>query len=285
MPSSGFMTGIEEELESLLNKKENMNASQRIRGLLLDLDGVFYIGNDVLDGAQDTIRYLKRHQIPCRYVTNTTTRSHATLIHKMHDLGLSIEQHELLSAPDAALLYLRQLQNPTCHLLVSEEIKHEFREFRSSETSPDVVLIGNIGRTWTYDLLNQVFQMVMAGAELIALHKGKFWQTTEGLRMDIGAFVAGVEYVTGTEATIIGKPSPAFFALALDDLNLPKTQVMMVGDDIDSDVGGAQTYGMKGLLVRTGKYRQEYVASSSITPDGILDSIADLPHYLAASET
>ena len=122
--------------------------------------------------------------------------------------------------------------------------------------------------------------MVMAGAELIALHKAKYWQTQDGLQVDIGAFVAAVEYATGKEATIIGKPSPAFFQAAVQELDCPRDEIVMIGDDIDADVGGAQKCGIRGILVRTGKYRQEYVSASAITPDAVLDSIAQLPRYL-----
>lgn len=118
------------------------------------------------------------------------------------------------------------------------------------------------------------------GAELIALHKNKFWQTQTGLRMDIGAFVAGLEYVTGKPATVIGKPAGAFFQMALQPLGLPVSHVAMVGDDIDSDVGGAQQVGLVGVLVKTGKYREDYVANSLVRPDMLIDSVADLLVYL-----
>lgn len=251
-----------------------------IRGILFDLDGVLYVGDQVIDGAVNTILYLKEQQIPHRFVTNTTTQSRKALSQKLHALGFPIEPHDILSTPVAACGYLRQRQPRSCYFLVSEAVRDEFQEFSASETSPDVVIIGDIGRTWTYDLVNHIFHMVMAGADLIALHKGKYWQTSEGLRVDIGVFIAGLEYVTGVEAIVIGKPSPVFFQAAVHELDLPKNEIVMVGDDIDADVGGAQECGIRGILVRTGKYRQDAVAASSIVPDATLDSIADLVQYL-----
>jgi HAD superfamily hydrolase (TIGR01458 family) len=251
-----------------------------IRGILFDLDGVLYVGDQVIDGAVDTILYVKEQQITHRFVTNTTTQSRKALSQKLHALGFPIEPHDILSTPVAACEYLRQRQPRSCYFLVSEAVRDEFREFATSESSPDVVVIGDIGRIWSYDLVNHIFQMVMAGADLIALHKGKYWQTPEGLRVDIGAFIAGLEYVTGVEATVIGKPSPAFFQAAVHELDLPKDKIVMVGDDIYADVGGAQQCGIRGILVQTGKYRQEAVAASSIIPDATLDSIAHLVQYL-----
>jgi HAD superfamily hydrolase (TIGR01458 family) len=251
-----------------------------IRGILFDLDGVLYVGDKVIEGAVDTIRYIKEQQIPHRFVTNTTTQSREALSQKLHALGFPIEPHDILSTPTAACDYLRQRQLRSCYFLVSEAIREEFSEFTTSETSPDVVVIGDIGRTWTYDLVNHIFQMVMAGADLVALHKGKYWQTPEGLRVDIGAFIAGLEYVTGVDATVIGKPSPPFFQAAVRELDFPKSDIVMVGDDIDADIGGAQQCGIRGILVRTGKYRQEAVAASSVVPDATIDSIAQLVQYL-----
>ena len=128
--------------------------------------------------------------------------------------------------------------------------------------------------------MNQIFQLVMNDSELIALHKGKYWQTPQGLRVDIGVYIAGLEYVTGVEATVIGKPSPAFFESAIQELDCAADEIVMIGDDIESDIGGAQHCGIRGFLVQTGKYRQEIVDASSIIPDEILDSVTDIVQYL-----
>lgn len=247
-----------------------------IRGILFDLDGVFFVGDHAITGAAETIAHVKQRQIPCRYVTNTTTQSRDAMAQKLQAMGLAIQSHDIISTPHAALLYLRQQGFKSCHLLVADQVKPEFAEYSDDSNQPDAVIIGDIGDAWNYALLNRVFGMLMEGSQLIALHKGKFWQTSAGLHMDIGAFVAGLEYVTGKHAVIIGKPSEAFFSLAIQQLNLPTDQVLMVGDDIDSDVGGAQRSGLRGALVKTGKYRAEYAAASRIKPDWVLDSVADL---------
>lgn len=253
-----------------------MASLAEVRGILFDIDGVLYVGNQMIAGADTIIAQIKQKQIPCRFITNTTTQSRDAIARKLQALGLPIQSHEIISTPSAALMYLRQQAYPSCHLLVAEAVRQEFEDFPCSELNPRAVVIGDIGSAWNYEILNKVFKMLMAGAELIALHKNKFWQTDEGLRMDIGAFVAGLEYVTGKQATIIGKPSPAFFKLAIQQLKLPASQVVMIGDDIDSDVGGAQRAGLKGVLVRTGKFRPEYAAASNIEPDAVIDSVADL---------
>lgn len=120
----------------------------------------------------------------------------------------------------------------------------------------------------------------MHGAKLIAIHKNRFWQTEHGLQMDIGGFIDGLEYASGVKAMIVGKPSPDFFQIALDDMGLNPCEAAIIGDDIDADVGGGQQAGLKGILVKTGKYRQSYAEASTVKPDLIIDSIMDLPGAL-----
>ncbi|MDV6249728.1 TIGR01458 family HAD-type hydrolase [Vibrio sp. EA2] len=252
--------------------KERQN---KISGLLLDLEGVLFVEKRVIEGAIEAVEYLQKQQIPFRFMTNTTTKSRNSIAEKMLQMGFNVQSEDILTAPYAAKHYLEQKENVSCYLLVADEVKNEFAGFQQTDQHPDVIVVGDIGPTWDYALINKVFQMVMSGSELIALHKGKYWQTTLGLQVDIGAFVAGIEYVTNKQAVVIGKPSPAFFDAGVDALGCEKKHIVMIGDDIDSDVGGAQQAGIMGALVKTGKYRKETCLSSTVNPDFILDSIAD----------
>ena len=198
----------------------------------------------------------------------------------MQKMGFKVQSESILTAPYAAKHYLEKKENVSCYLLIADEVKNEFAGFRQSEEHPDVVVIGDIGPAWNYELINRVFQMVMSGSELIALHKGKYWQTALGLQVDIGAFVAGIEYVTNKQAVVIGKPSSAFFDAGVDALGCERKRIVMIGDDIESDVGGAQRAGIMGALVKTGKYRKETCLSSTVTPDFILNSISDFKQLL-----
>ena len=247
-----------------------------IKGLLFDLDGTVYVGDRPIEGAIETIQYLKAKGIPLRFTTNTTTRSLKSLCDKLSSMGLPVEPDETFGVIKAAVAHLRKLDNPRCCLLLTDDPKHDFSEFPEDDENPEQIVIGDIGKYWNYELINRLFRMVMNGAEMIALHKGRYWQTENGLHVDIGAFVAGLEYVTGRKAVVIGKPSKSFFRLALDDLGLPAEQVAMVGDDIINDVAGAQQAGMLGVLVRTGKYRKEFVSQSEVSPDLVIDSVHDL---------
>lgn len=249
----------------------------RIRGALFDLDGVLYVGDQPIPGAKQALATLREHALPCRFVTNTSTRTTGDIAAKLDDMGFAIDEGEIFSAVTATRDFLTAQGSPSVHLLIRDAARSEFAEFDQDSKRPDFVVVGDIGAAWNYDLLNRVFNELMAGAELVCMHKNKYWQTPGGLQMDIGAFVAGLEYVSGKEAIIIGKPAPQFFRLATGALGLEPDEVLIVGDDIENDVGGGQACGLYGVLVRTGKYREAIAAKSTIEPDFVIDSIADLP--------
>jgi HAD superfamily hydrolase (TIGR01458 family) len=142
--------------------------------------------------------------------------------------------------------------------------------------------MGDLGEAFGFEILNRAFRMVMDGAELVALQKNRFWLTPEGLSLDAGPFVAAIEYATGREAVVVGKPSRSFFELVVEDLGVEAAAAGMVGDDVETDVEGAIRAGLAGVLVRTGKYREEFVRASGIEPTATVDSIADVPGLLGS---
>jgi HAD superfamily hydrolase (TIGR01458 family) len=259
-----------------------MTTTQAIRGLVLDIDGVLHIGDKAVPGAADTLRQLRARGIPFRFITNTSTRSPEELQRTLVNLGLDVSADEIFSAVAATCSYLEQAGSPRCHVLVADGVRECFERFPQDNHEPDFVVIGDIGERWNYAMLNDAFGMLMRGAKLVCMHRNRYWQTDSGLRMDIGAFVAGLEYVTGKQAIVIGKPSWDFFRLSVQSLGLRAGEVAIVGDDIETDIGGGQAAGLRGILVRTGKYREELVLQSAVQPDHVIASIAQLPAFLAS---
>jgi HAD superfamily hydrolase (TIGR01458 family) len=252
------------------------NKQEKVQGLLLDLDGVFYIGDKLLDGAVDAVHMLRRREIPHCFITNTTTSSRSELVSKLQRLGLPVQAESILSAPQAARQYMISRNITSVHLLVRDNVREDFSEFITDSSEAEAVVLGDLGDQWNYEILNTAFAHLMAGAELIALHRNRFWQSKHGLSLDIGAFVTGLEYAADTRAVVVGKPSMAFFQQAADKLGIPCSGLAIVGDDIESDVGGGQKAGLRGILVRTGKYRKEFSEQCGIRPDVELGSIADI---------
>lgn len=260
-----------------------MNPLDGIKGILFDLDGVLYVGSRLIDGAIEAVGRVRAAGLACRFVTNTSTLSLAALQAKINGFGFSVTADEIISAPQAALLYLQRQPNATCRLLLANDVKKDLAELPQSDFGADFIVVGDIGAAWSYPLMNDVFNSLMNGAKLIAIHKNRFWQTESGLQLDIGGFIEALEYASGVKAMIVGKPSRDFFQIALDDLGLSAAQVAIVGDDIDSDVGGGQSAGLRGVLVRTGKFRARYADASAVKPDLIIDAIGDLPAALGLS--
>lgn len=258
-----------------------------IRVILFDIEGTLSLGGEPIAGATDAITQLRQQGYTLRFLTNTTTRPQAELLEQLRRVDAAAEDHELISAPAAARLELRAIaahrdQPVRIWPLVADAIKDDFSEFMWNETQPDFIVLGDIGEQWNLNLINRLFNAMHKGAELIALHKNRFWQTADGLQADIGLFVAGLEYVTGQTARIMGKPTAAFFQRVLDSVGVTAAQTILVGDDLDSDVGGAQAMGIEGVLVKTGKFRQTYLDKSIIKPNGIIETVADFPQWLAA---
>ena len=150
---------------------------REISGLLIDLDGVLHVGRRPSAGAVDKIAALQALGMPHCYVTNTTTRSCLELSRELSQMGFAIDADSILSAPMAAKVYLESRHNPRCKLLLRGAVLAEFADYRQSDVGVDVVVLGDIGATWSHELLNLVFRQLMDGAELVALHRNRFWQT------------------------------------------------------------------------------------------------------------
>lgn len=247
-----------------------------IKGVLIDLDGVIYNDSQIIPGAVETIHKLRQQNIPFRFITNTTMKCRDTLREKLNKFGIDCEANEIFSAAYAAAKYVSRYPEAKCHLMLKEDAKKEFIRWASEEEEVDFVVTGDLGESITFDLLNNAFVRLMNGAKLVALQKNRFWLSDKGYTLDAGAFVALLEYASNQKAILIGKPERNFFELALADLDLFPENVLMIGDDIESDIGGSARLNIHTCLVQTGKFRQQDVDRSEIKPDHIISSIADI---------
>jgi HAD superfamily hydrolase (TIGR01458 family) len=254
---------------------------------LLDLDGTLYAGGAALPGALDALGRLRRKGIPFRLVTNTTSRSRGMLVERLRGYGFTAEPEEIYTATLAGAALARisgfRVVAPFLPAPALEDLSGlDLVGGSSGRTgpggpAPQAVILGDLAEGWSYRVLQEAFEYVMNGAAIIALSRDRYWQRGDGLALDAGPFVTALEYATGQTATIAGKPSPAFYTAALASLEVaPGPGVAMVGDDLWSDVQGAQSAGLQGWLVRTGKFREETLRGSGITPDRVLASLADL---------
>jgi len=246
-----------------------------LKAALLDLDGVLYVGEKTIPDAGITLTRLREQGMKLAGVTNTTTQSRRMVSEKLTRLGIPLAE-EALHTP--AALARRRIGNGSAALFVRDALREDLRSIHETYEQPDYVVMGDIGgEGYTGDMLRQIFTMVMDGAEILALHKNRFWQKPDGLHLDIGPFVAAIEYATDRQATVLGKPSHDFFTSVCESMDTPTGQCLMVGDDIESDIAGAANSGLRTVLVKTGKYREAFVKRSGIKADLVIPSIADLP--------
>lgn len=256
----------------------------RPHALLLDIDGVLYVEDDPIAGAVEAVGRLRAAGRTLRFVTNTTSRSRSETLAKLARLGFTVAESELITPAALAVRVCRERGHRRVALLVPEAVEADLAglEATAGDASADAVIVGDLGEAWDYAALNRAFRLLMDGADLIALQKNRFWLRADGLALDAGPFVAALEYATGRAATVVGKPARAFFEQVLADAGATADDAAMVGDDIESDIGGALDAGLSGILVRTGKYREDVVAASGIEPTATLDSIADVPRLVGA---
>lgn len=292
--------------------------------LLIDLDGTLYTDAGAIPGAVETIAQLRRRGAPFRFVTNTTRRPRRGLVERLRGYGFQVAPDEVFTSVMAGVRTLRERGVRRVAPFVAEATLEDLSEFElvggtasvpapsasrapsapsaPSAPPPSAVVIGDLGDQWTPALLNQAFRYVLDGALLVALQKDRYWLGKTGLELDAGPYVAAIEYATGQQAIVCGKPEAGFYHAALAEMRTsgsgdrgpgtgvgpgqirnpdprspdPDPRAAMIGDDLWADVAGAQRAGLQGWLVRTGKFREDVLARSGVKPDRVLGSIAEI---------
>jgi HAD superfamily hydrolase (TIGR01458 family) len=282
-PAAGFRLGLLATAVSWAGVA--LGYGRRMRAVLIDIDGVLTVSWKPLPGAVAALHQLRAAGVPLALVTNTTSRTRASIARVLAGAGFPVTAGDVLTAPVIAAAYLHdRYPGARCLLLNSGDIAGDLAGLtlarEGGQTPADVVLVGGAGPEFSYQALNRAFGHLQRGARLVAMHRGLYWRTSEGLQLDAGAFLAGLEQAAGTEAEVVGKPAAEFFDTALARLGASAAGTVMVGDDIDTDVLAAQRQGLIGVLVKTGKYLPRAHRAAAGTPDHVLDSFAGLPALL-----
>jgi len=256
-------------------------AAARWQGLLIDIDGVLHVGPEPVPGAREALALLRERRLPFRLVTNTTSRSRRLVVERLVGIGFEVSERDVLTPAALAVRHCRERGYERVALHVAPALEEDLRELDGAgDADPQAVVLGDLGSGFTWERLNEIFAQLHGGAELVALQRNRVWQSERGLVLDAGPFVVALEYASERPATVTGKPSPAFYAAALAELGCRAAEAAMIGDDIEADVGGAIEAGMAGVLVRTGKFRADTAARSSVRPTEVWDSIAGLAAHV-----
>jgi HAD superfamily hydrolase (TIGR01458 family) len=253
-------------------------AEKRVKGILLDLDGVVYVGRTALPGSLEAIARIRNAALPLKFITNTTRRPRRRIVSDLADLGLDVATDDIFTP--AAMAHNLLVHKKLAPFLVAHpNLYEEFADLPAQGL--EAVVIGDAGRFFTYDLLNEAYRRINHGAEFLALAKNRNFLDSDGeLSLDAGPFVTALEYASGRSAKVLGKPSPAFFKLAVEGLGCAAADVAMIGDDAEADAGGAMAAGLIGILVRTGKYRPGQEDKLAQRPDLVAENLSAAVDWL-----
>ena len=254
-----------------------MNQTTRlgqVKGYLIDLDGTLYVGDNLIEGAQQFVHTLCERDIPHAFVTNVTSRPLAALLQRIRSKGLEIAPESVLTAPLATKRYLDRESIGPCYFLTRPSLIEDFSGHPQREEEAEAVVVGDMGNLVTFQHLNTAFRLIRRGAHFVTMSSSRYFRDQDDMSLDAGSFVALLEHATGKQAIVTGKPSEQFFQSAIEQLGLSPNEVAMIGDDLETDVGGAQAVGLHGILVLSGKTSTPPEVGGPIEPDLIWPSVA-----------
>jgi HAD superfamily hydrolase (TIGR01458 family) len=253
--------------------------------VLIDVDGVLTTSWRAIPGAPEALAELRTRGLPFVLVTNTTSRTRHQIADLLVDAGFEIEPSEILTTAGITAVYLSQrFAGQSVELINSGDIADDLEGIEVVERDGDVIVLGGAGPEFSYEAMNAILSRLEAGAPLVAMNPNLVWRTSDGLQLDAGAYLLALEAASGVSAVVTGKPSAEFFHAAIDHIGGRPETSYMVGDDLRTDVLGAQACRLRGVLVRTGKFRPALVADSAERPDVIIDSFADFPGLFDAEQ-
>lgn len=259
-----------------------MSFARKLKAVLIDLSGTIHVDDSVIPGSIEALGRLRASSLKIKFVTNTTKESKQSLHDRLTRIGFKIDQDEIFTSLTAARNYVEK-KNARPFLILSEDAKRDFEGISTHD--PTAVVVGLSPESFNYETLNKAFRLILEGASFIAIHKAKYYKRPDGLALGPGPFVQGLEYATGVKAAVVGKPEEAFFQEALQSLDCKPEDALMIGDDVAGDVEGAQLAGMRGILVKTGKYRDRDENKISPGPSALMESFAAAVDFILSNWT
>ncbi|MCA1806129.1 MAG: TIGR01458 family HAD-type hydrolase, partial [Xanthomonadaceae bacterium] len=207
---------------------------ESVEALLLDLSGVLYVGEEAVPGAREAVEKARGAGLPLRLITNTTRQPRTQILDRLRTLGFNFPDEALTTAPSAIRAVLER-RGRTAQFFVHPDLRSEFEGCDSNAGHADVVVLGDMGEHFSFDVLNEAFRALMDGAELWVMGMNRYFRESGGLSLDLGPFVRALEYAAEVEAKNFGKPDKRIFHAAIESLELPPERVLMVGDDYGGD--------------------------------------------------
>jgi glycerol 3-phosphatase-2 len=251
-------------------------------GLIVDLDGVVWLGGEPVPGSVAALAELRARQIPLVFLTNDPTGSRAEYAARLTEIGVAATEAEIVTSASAlaSLIGERESIGTPAFVIGSPSLKRELKrvglELRDGERGREVAVVAVGGHPgFNYDELRIATQAVRGGARLYAAGRDATFPMPDGPWPATGSILAAVETAGGARAAVAGKPEPYIYALA-SSLLPDRHRVAIVGDHLEADIAGGKRAGLTTILVLTGTTSAHELATAEVEPDVVLDDLAGL---------
>jgi 4-nitrophenyl phosphatase len=266
---------------------EQNNSLTQVRCFLLDMDGTFYLGEQLIEGALQFMDVLRQQGREFLFLTNNSSKDSQLYAEKLTRLGFPIHREKVLTSGEATAMHLqRYLASARVYVVGTSALENEFlqRGFVLGHEKPDFAVLG-FDTTLTYDKLWRLCDLVRSGVPYIATHPDYNCPTETGFMPDIGAMIAFVRASTGREPDlIVGKPNPLFIEKASERVSVPVSGMCMIGDRLYTDIALGATAGISTILVLSGETQVEEVGTSHHQPSYIFQNLGEVATYLTNAE-
>jgi HAD superfamily hydrolase (TIGR01458 family) len=255
----------------------------KIKGILSDIDGTLYFKGVPVPGAKESIRELRDLGMTFLFFTNTDSKSPKTVLDTLKKFGFELDEHEIFTPIIALKEFLSKHPNKKSYIISTEQVAQEFEKFKQVKGSeiPDFVILADFHDNWDVHRLNIAFKYVFKGAKLLGSQGNKYYLDRNGEPViDTGSFVQMIANAANVKPKIFGKPSKEYFLQALKRINLNNNEVIVIGDDLESDIEGAINAGIKGILVKTGKGQYYNPVKTNIKPYRVIDTFNSIKELI-----
>ncbi|MFO7323441.1 MAG: HAD-IIA family hydrolase [Chloroflexota bacterium] len=252
----------------------------RIRGVVMDMDGVLWRGTEILPGVLPFVDFLRERHVPFVLASNNSTRTPQDYLIKLAGMGLhGVDAQQIITSGTTTVDYLKRHYPVTTriHVLGGPGLKQMVDEagFTRVDENADVVVAG-LDFDLTYERIKRAALLIRAGAEFIGTNDDATFPSTEGLIPGAGSLLAALKTATGRAPKVMGKPGLAMFETALGVLGTDPEDTLMIGDRLNTDIAGARAAGLKTALVLTGVTTRDELLVSPTQPDGVFENLVEL---------
>ena len=250
----------------------------KFKGVLFDIDGVLEFQGKAYPGAVELLEFLRNKQIAFRIISNSTLKSRQVCTEKLNRRGFGVSREEVITASWATARYLKTLKPRSCWVMLKGQGLDEFKEFQMDDESPEYIVLGDYREEFKFENMNKALKLLLQGTRLIVMIPEKVDHSLGRVELTVGAYGKMLEDAAGIKATYIGKPSRYMFDIALDSIGIDRSEVLMVGDRVSTDIAGARQAGIPSVLVKTGEFKPEDL-ESDIQPDFMVDAVGDIKDF------